>query len=103
MKNSELAKDFAFGSTEGKGSNMFIDGRAIYSYGYHFPIAFRLFDGVAIFNQSGYSNSTSRHKGYVARALQSARYRLEFVNTEKLKQIIDSKVTEFKDIILNEL
>lgn len=68
MQNSQLARLFASGKTRGTGSNMFIDGDTIYSYGYHFPIARRM-NGYYLFNSRGYSYSTYRHKQYVLSAL----------------------------------
>lgn len=70
VNNSELARQFVQGATKGKGSHMFIDGDTIYSYGYHFPVAVRTKDGY-LFNSSGYSSTTAKHKSYVNRALPS--------------------------------
>jgi len=36
MNNDELANRFKEGATKGKGSNMFIENKTIYSYGHHF-------------------------------------------------------------------
>ena len=77
MTNKQVAQCFANGEThtirgnEIKGSNMFIDGDTIYSYGYHFPIARNIGAYYTIFNSNGYSNSTSKHKGHVLSALMS--------------------------------
>lgn len=55
-----------------KGFNMFYEGRTIYSYGYHFPIATITEDAsgrtVVLRNSAGYSVSTGKHKNYVASA-----------------------------------
>lgn len=52
-----------------KGFNMFYEGRTIYSYGYHFPIATLVEDAtgrtVVLRNSAGYSVSTAKHKSYV--------------------------------------
>ena len=48
---------------------MFIECNAIYSWGYHFPIAVRLDNGAYLFNKDKYSSSTSKHQTYVRRAL----------------------------------
>ncbi len=50
-----------------QGSNMFFEGDVIYSYGYHFVIA-RKWNGVILWNDDTYSNSTSKHQGYVRSA-----------------------------------
>lgn len=52
-----------------KGFNMFYEGRTIYSYGHHFPIACILETGVVLFTSKSYSMSTSKHKTYTARAI----------------------------------
>ena len=68
VRNEELAKQFVAGATTGRGNNIFIDGDAIYSYGSHFPIALRTPAGYIV-NKSKYSVTTSKHQGYVKRAI----------------------------------
>lgn len=56
-----------------RGFNMYYDGETIYSYGRHFPLA-RFFtapngERVVLINTDSYSNSTSKHKTIVRRAL----------------------------------
>jgi len=70
MKNRDLAAMFARGSTSGQGSNMFIEGNTIYSYGKHFPVARRTPTGYLL-QKRGYSKTTAVHKGYVRRAIGS--------------------------------
>lgn len=72
MTNAELSREYANGATSGKGSNMFIDGQTIYSYGYHFPIARIIGANYAVFNCSTYSVSTKRQQGHVLHALIQA-------------------------------
>lgn len=72
MNNRTVAQRFAEGKTTGRGSNLFIDGDTIYSYGYHFAICTR-FNGYYFFTEDNYSISTSRHKSYVRDALDSQR------------------------------
>jgi hypothetical protein len=72
MKNREVAEEFVNGSSKAEGSNMFIEGNKLFSYGYHFPIAVRLISGEGfkyIWNKSSYSRTTSTHKGYVRRLI----------------------------------
>lgn len=74
MNNTDIANRFSRLYTSGKGSNMFIDGDTIYSYGYHFPIAKhtdKIYRGqrIVLYNSRGYSNSTSRHQAHVRSAL----------------------------------
>ena len=54
MNNSLLAHRYSNGATEGKGSNMFIEGNTIYSYGHHFPIAKRITNKLYLFNKKNY-------------------------------------------------
>lgn len=56
-----------------RGFNMYYEGRTIYSYGPHFPLA-TLFDApngerVVLLNDDSYSISTSKHQGIVRRAI----------------------------------
>lgn len=69
MNNKQVAQRFAEGSIKGTGSNMFIDGQTVYSYGYHFPIARHIGAYYTLFNASRYSSSTAKHKCHVWRAL----------------------------------
>lgn len=80
MNNSEVALAYVnkrvnkrTGDCSFKGSNMFYEDDVIYSYGYHFPMAIRLYkeDGSEyyLFNNDSYSNSTSKHQHKVYREL----------------------------------
>jgi hypothetical protein len=51
-----------------------------------------LYDGIALFTSDGYSNTTSRHKSLVKRALESKGYDLIFINGGSLKNAIDRSV-----------
>lgn len=63
--NSEVAHRWANGIGERcTGSHMFFEGNIIYSYGYHFRIAIK-WNGYVLYNEERYSNSTSKHQGYV--------------------------------------
>lgn len=46
-------------------SSVFIDGGAIYSYGYHYPLLFKVRNHygreITVRNVTGYSNTTARH------------------------------------------
>lgn len=92
MNNRQVSKAFADGKTEGKGSNLFIDGRAIYSYGHHYPIAChtnaeRNGRNIVLFNSDGYSHTTAKHKSYVRSELSS--YEVIECDTDQLKSYID--------------
>ena len=73
VSNRKLAEMFAGGARRGRGSNMFIEGDAIYSYGHHFPIAVRRgrnADYDYDFNEDRYSHSTTVHKSRVRGVLK---------------------------------
>lgn len=67
MKNEEVIKGFIDGRTL-KTKNIFAEGNVLYDYGYHFPLLVRLKDGF-IFNESKYSQTTSKHQNYCLRNL----------------------------------
>jgi len=94
-KNKDVAEMFAEGKQKGEANNMFIEGNTIYSYGFHFPIAIRLWDGNEwkfVWNRDKYSMTTSRHQNYVLRAIKGKI--IKEVNTqemEKYKKFINIK------------
>lgn len=91
MNNQQVAEAFAQEATKGTGSNLFIEGKTIYSYGYHFPIAVRSKDShKAFFNSNGYSHSTAIHKGKVRRALEQRGFELVPATTQELQNLIRS-------------
>lgn len=102
MKNREVAQAFLW-EQEAKGSNFYSEknnGKFIlFSYGYHFPICVMLEDGTRLFNKSGYSQTTSVHKGEIARALGFNSFndmiqkepKTILLTTEELKDIIRDK------------
>lgn len=49
--------------------NIFFNGKVIYSYGHHFPMAIFLDDNTVLINSDSYSISTSQHQTDVRRAL----------------------------------
>ena len=67
MKNSEVAKDFAFG-LESRAGNFFSTGDKAFSYD---TIIAQRIDGVVYINNTYYSNTTSRHRGLIRRAFDS--------------------------------
>lgn len=101
MNNTQIAKLFAQEETKGTGSNLFIEDNVIYSYGYHFPIALRLKEDNGfkfIFNSSGYSVTTSKHKNYVKCAIGESNI-LFFVDTNKLKELVELNVENIKELM----
>ena len=92
MKNSEIAQAFRYGDEATNSNKSFfvenINGVIIaFSYGYHFPIAIKFKDGV-LFNSSGYSNTTSRHKSLIRAEIDDLTGE-DFLKNEDLKQIVE--------------
>ncbi len=52
--------------------NFYFQGKTIYSYGGHFPIASFVAPGVVLITTRGYSSTTSRHIWHVRRALHNS-------------------------------
>ena len=89
--NKEVAEAFATKKGDKKSDTMFIEGDIIYSYGYHFPIAYRVGD-LVFFNVENYSNTTAKHKSLVLSSLgRNKGYRkLIFVSLNQMKQLTNS-------------
>ena len=99
MNNTELAKRFVKGDEEGKGNSMFIRGKAIFSFGEHFPIAVKLSHRRYLMNEGNYSSSyTSRHKSEVYHAITSdGENTIIYALTKELKDAISR---DAKDVVL---
>ena len=54
---------------EGKASNLFFEGKSIFSYGRHFEVARFASPDIVFFNSESYSVSTSKHQSIVRRAI----------------------------------
>lgn len=59
-------------------SNLYFEGRTIYSYGRHFPIASYITDDIILLNSDRYSSSTGKHQSYVRRAISDDKKRYQF-------------------------
>lgn len=83
MNNAQVAHKWAAQTTNaGKGSSFYYEGRTIYSYGRHFPIA-TFTDAVdangervVLFTSQGYSNSTAKHINHARSALNGLNVRV---------------------------
>lgn len=100
MNNKQIAQAWINGSQKANGSHFFIEDGVIYSYGRHFPVAFKLKDGTIFLNKDGYSQSTTRHKNLIKEQLKynSNVYQ---VTTQQLKDLIYNK-PESKNLLLME-
>jgi hypothetical protein len=101
MKNNDIINDFVNTENQTKTNNVFIEKRAIYSYGYHFPMALKLSNNVFILNKDGYSMTTSRHKNALKRAIGNSK--IIEVNTAQLKDFINQDIQNENQLILNKL
>lgn len=54
--------------TEGRAGNIFFNTDTIYSYGYHYVLGQFITPEIIVINNTGYSNSTSKHTGILASA-----------------------------------
>ena len=106
VSNEKLAANFALGEASGQGSNMFIRGETIYSYGLHFKIAVRLTQMEKfstnvehVFNSKTYSNSTSQQQSKVRSNLRSYIELPDCDYSEKtLRAYVDELKAEVKEI-----
>lgn len=69
--------------------NMFFEGRTIYSYGYHFPMASFVTGDTVFINSDRYSSSTGKQQGYVSYAVNH-KNRL-YVSTRVIKSFAQEK------------
>jgi hypothetical protein len=102
MNNRLVAQRFSERKTKATGSNLYIKGDTIYSYGSHFPVArWHWVEGKPIvwFNSDKYSISTTRHQGYVRSELYSKGVKI--INTPDCNpdRAIDYLIHECKNAI----
>lgn len=98
-KVDEIAEAFAEGNTDAKAradrsfpdGRVFIEGDTIYSFGYHFPIAMRTGERMAVFNTDKFSNTTSKQQREIRSALESKGFEIREVNTQELKRMLREK------------
>lgn len=73
---NELAVQFVNGASNGTAGNIYIHGNRIYSYGPHFPIAERRYDGIYVTTRKSPSVTTSGHINAVKRAAEQEGIRI---------------------------
>jgi hypothetical protein len=86
MKHIEVVQEWK-NRCKATGSRMFTDGKVIYSYGEHFPIAVFVDCDTVLFNNDSYSSSTSKHQRYVLNSISSD-ITIIRVTTHEIKQFI---------------
>lgn len=85
VSNEDVAVAFANGESKCSSKNMFIDGDTVYSWGHHFPIAWRNKSTNTVYcTADGYSMSTTRHKNLVFSWLDAKGFSKMFVPKETL-------------------
>jgi len=90
VKNWKIGKD-------SEGSSMFSEGRVIYSYGRHFPIAIKLDDGHYLFNKDKYSKTTSQHQTLVRRAIPENN--VTELDTEDMREVDRKNISSMKELV----
>jgi hypothetical protein len=105
MNNSIVAKNWRQQTNKAKnGSSMYYEGRTIYSYGPHFPMAYitdSTYGGKTIIlqNSNTYSNSTAKHLNHMRS--QCFNDAIVTIPTDLLKRFIDHLAHSEYSIILD--
>ena len=109
--NTELTHVYAQQTQEqGRSGSMFFYGAKIYSYGYHYLLAEFIDDETILINDTGYSNSTSKHINLVRSA--TIHKRQFFITETDLTKVHDTitnylqklpKARENKNYYLNQI
>tara|TARA_B110000285_G_scaffold231767_1_gene301217 strand:- start:526 stop:1476 length:951 start_codon:yes stop_codon:yes gene_type:complete len=68
-------------SATNQSRNAFFQRSSLYSYGYHYKLAYFLDGGAILINDSGYSVTTSKHIGEIS---QASRHKKQFFSTSVL-------------------
>lgn len=105
ISNNMVAHVWAQQNQENARSNngqYFFEGKTIYSYGSHFPVAHFLTPNTVVYNSDSYSITTSRHQALARYAANHIENRI-FVDTETLKIVVqDHKFSKYdRDRITN--
>lgn len=62
MDNKKFIRDYSFTNTDARYWNLFNENGVLYSYGYHYPLLFKV-NWIRFVNTRGYSSTTRRHIG----------------------------------------
>lgn len=96
VKNKDIINNFVYTDNDKiRTKNLFIEGRILYSYGYHFPMAIKMLDGFLV-NKSKYSMTTSRHLGILKRELNNNK--VIFADMQKLTFTINENILTLKEL-----
>ena len=83
MTNMDVVKCWYRGN-KAKARHIFTDGRTIWSYGRHYPIALRIDHNTFLCNKESYSVTTNRHKSCVMSILRNE-HNIHFCTTSELQ------------------
>lgn len=100
FNNTEICHVYAQQTqTEGRTTtnNIFFEDNKIYSYGYHYKLAEIIENNTIIINNTGYSNSTSKHINLIRNATRQ--YNQYFYNDICLNNVYSSILNASKSII----
>ena len=108
MKNKEVVEYFIRSNYKAKTKNLFIENNVLYSYGHHFPLCVKLFNGFII-NENGYSKTTACHKGLLSYELTGLNFKnlekqqnnfnnILLMNTEKINQILKNDIKTIEEV-----
>ena len=71
----------------GRTQNIFFEHGIVYSYGYHYPLAYILKGGEVLINDKGWSNTTSKH---IRKAIDKTNNRPQFFTSQiELNQVYE--------------
>lgn len=95
MTTKDFIKQAFYGNTKmQKCSSVFRDGdNNIYSYGYHYPLLFRV-NGKVILNDRGYSSTTGRHIMWANQAVNYTAIKVHTLSTFRLTGDDDAVMAE---------
>lgn len=86
MRNKELIADFINGATEGKGSNLRIEGRKLINYAT--VIAYRLEGNGMLLNGENYSSTTTVHQNVIRRHYNESSLLVEVPTEDEFNQFV---------------
>ena len=93
FSNRELTHVYAQQSQHyGRSSNMFFEGTELYSYGKHYLLAEFIDNQTVLINDTGYSNTTSKH---ISLAISATSHKRQFFITETDLNEVHNTITSY--------
>lgn len=100
LSNGEVAERWAKGKG-GSSNHMFTDGGVCYSYGYHFPLLFKV-NGVSFCNMRRYSTATSGHQCHARQYADHAAElygHLPMEEAEIVEWVHEALIAEYEELL----